>query len=350
MEAKLRKVYLSILNFGTAYFIIVLVIFQKESWHWELGITSIINYNLWLIIFLLSFAIFREAKYNRYIFLNISLLALIYALSFFHTLIGDKYLFGNDFLIYYILPYRKFLISLFTCITTVYITIDYLFYNEKVIHKYLWTLSIVVPFCFYFYYVFLVDPKYVFTHYDALIFSNIETNILALFFIFLYGFVVYLKEKPISRYVDAIVVLFFFFIMYDGFDSGLMYFKVNNPLPDASQLLLTVILVFFILLFNIILKNIYSEFGQFYDRFLFKETNLDLKIIKKQGRFSKLFALFQNYLRIFPNRFSFIIITLVGFGMFIMFVPISYGKRIILFLAVSVIIFLCYYYILTKKK
>lgn len=346
----MRKVYFSILNFGTAYFTIVFAIFMNKSWHWELGFTSLINYNLWLIIFLFAFAIYRAAQYNRYIFLNISLLALMYALSFFHTLIGDKYLFGNDFLIYYILPYRKFLISLFTCISIVYITIDYLFYNEKVVTKYLWTLGIVVPFCFYFYYQFLVDPKYVFTNYDALIFRNLETNMLALFFIVLYGIFVYLKEKPISRYVDAIVVLFFFFIMYDGFDSGIIYFKINNPLPISSQLLLTVILVFFILLFHTILKNIYSDFGQFYDRFIFKETNVDLKIIKKQSRFSKLFIMFRDYLRIFPNRFSFFLISTVGLAMFIMFVPIGYGKRIILFLLLALILFLIYYYILSKKK
>ena len=349
MEAKLRKVYFSILNFGTAYFVIVFVIFLNKSWHWELGITSIINYNLWFLVFLISFSIYREAKYNKYIFLNISLLALIYALSFFHTLIGDKYLFGNEFLIYYILPYRKFLISLLTCISVVYITIDYLFYNEKIVYKYLWTLAIVGPFCFYFYYDFLVDPKYIFSHYDALFFHNIETNILAFFFIVLYALLIILKEKPISRYVDAIVVLMFFFVLYDGFDSIYMY-KINKPLPAVSQLLLTIILAFFILLFHIILKNIYSDFGQFYDRFLFKETNLDLKVIKKQGRFSRLFIMFQDYLRIFPNRLSFFVITSVGLVMFILFVPICYGKRILLFLALALILFLIYYYFLSKKK
>ena len=334
------------------YFVVTSILVAFTKWHWPLTLNSIINYNLYFLIFLLSFTIYKNSQYNRYIFLNISIWAIIYALSFFHIFVGDNYLFGDNYWEYRIFQYRKFLISTITCITVVYLSIDYLFYTEQIIKKYFKTLLIVLPVNFGFYYNYLIDKNYIFVenHFNELFRCAIETKFLALFFIGLYGYLFYKKEKPIGHFINSIVAIFFIFIVYDIVDGVITYYHINVPLPKISYLILTFILIYLIILLMRKLRYTNSNFGEFYERFIFSDIKIDLKVKKKKYYYFLLIEKIQNYLSIFPNKFFSILLMIISIVLFIIFFPTGYGKQIVISLGVTALILIIYINALLNKQ
>jgi len=334
------------------YLVVTTFLLQFDQIHWAIDTISVFNYNLYFLIFLVSFSIFRNLKHNKFVFLNISFWALIYSLSILNIFLGNEYLFGNDYLIYSIFQYRKFLISLVTCLTVAYLTIEYLYYKDKTYLKYLKVLAIVLPVNIAFYYNFLFYPRYIFkdpNHFTELYRCMLETNFLSLFLLGLYGFLLYRKEKPIIHHINLMVAALFFFIVYDAVDSYVLYF-LNTELPILSNIILTVLLLIFLVFLLKNLKHTFSEFGEFYDRLTFSEINLNLKITKKKKSYSNLIIRFQQYLSIFSNRFFFIALMIISCTLFILFFPKGYGKRVIFAFMITGGIFIVYLNALFNKQ
>jgi len=127
IKAKVGNQLLIILNIWMAYVVLskLVLIFP----HWEISFIRLINYDLFFLVFLLSITVFLKEENNRYVYLNIAIFAAAYLLGFLTIFLGENYSLGNDYLQYYVGTYRKILIAIVTCITVIYISIDYLYHG-----------------------------------------------------------------------------------------------------------------------------------------------------------------------------------------------------------------------------
>jgi hypothetical protein len=158
----------------------------------------------------------------------------------------------------------------------------------------------------------------------------------------------YKKERPIGEYINSLVSVLFFFIVYDIIDGFSEYFNVE--LPKISQFILSIILISINILLIRKLRQCHSEFGKFYERFIFDDLKLDLKIIKKESSITKFIRRFRKYFSNFPNRFFFILLMMISSILFIYFFPEGYEKRILMTLAISASLYIVYLNFLYNRK
>lgn len=350
MKKQFNKVIFIIINYLFAYIFITTFFIQIDKWHWEIDKYLIVNCSLYFLAFLLSFVIFKKSKYNSYIFLNLGLFAFVYAFGLFHIFVGDDYLFGNNLLMYQIYPFRKFILSFFICLTLVYALIEYHNYSDKVSTKYIKSLFIVLPINVAFYFDFLKDSRYVcdLDHLHELILCTIETNFIAIFCIGLYGYLLYNKDRPIGEYINSIIAILTFYVIYDTIDGFSEYYKI--PISNISSYILTIILIFLNYFLLRKLKDVYSDFGTFYEEIKHSDKNLNIKILKKQTIITKIIKKIRNYFEKFPNRFFFILLMMISIVLFLYFFPTGYAKRIFIAFLLSLSLFILYLCILYKKR
>ena len=117
--------------------------------HWKISIIELINIDLFFLMAMLAFLIYLKGQYNKYIFLNLAIFAGFYGFGFILIFVGEDYSIGNNILQYFLWTYRKILISIITCITIIYIPIDYLYHNKKAIAKYFLSFLICLPISLY---------------------------------------------------------------------------------------------------------------------------------------------------------------------------------------------------------
>ncbi|MBN2013218.1 hypothetical protein JW960_28065 [candidate division KSB1 bacterium] len=349
MTRQLNKILCWIINTWFAFTVLVLFLILVPSWHWRVHNYIVVNYSLYFLIFLISFHIYRQAKRNRYIFLNFTLLSLVYSLGFIHLFVGNEYLIGSDYLMYRLFPYRKFLLSLLMGTMIVFVIIDYLFHHERTVVKYIKTFIIILPIHAALYFRFLVNANYVLIqgHYRELQLCVIESHLLAFFFIGLYGFQYYKNERPIGELINPMMGIFFFLVVYDIVDGITELYGVLSP---KSQYILTIILILIAVLLFRKLRSVTSEYGRFYDDLLFNEAKLRIKVKKKQSTLRSILNKWGLYFNIVPNRIFFIILMLISSTLFIFFFPEGYGKRILGTFIASAAILIAYLRFVMKKK
>ncbi len=318
--------------------------------HWKISFSALINYDLYFLIVLFAIAVFLKDRYNRYIYLNLAIFAFIYVLGFLIIFLGEDYSFGNNLLQYYSWTYRKILISIVTCITIIYIPIDYLYYERKTIYKYLLTLLISLPISFIYYRNFFLSYKYLFLgeNYYRVFSGFLGMNFLALFFIGLYGYLLFRREKPISGHVNLIVFSFLSFLSIDSIDN---YFNfLRKPLPTLSEIFLIGNLFLFV---SILVHNLFyldTEFGRFYEDFRFSKIKLNINLLKRKTIIEKYMDLIQEYFKHLPNRVLFPLLMLISLSFFFYFYPYGYSKLSFIILIILMIAIIGYLNMLIKKR
>lgn len=348
IKAKVGNQLLTVMNIWMAYILLskLVLIFP----HWEISFIRLLNYDLFFLVFLLSIAVFVKEENNRFVYLNLAVFAAMYLLGFLIIFLGDNYAIGNDYFQYYFWTYRKILISVITCITVIYILIDYLYHEKKISIKYLATLLITLPISFIYFRNFLLSYRYVFIDNNFMkIFSNIlGMNFLALFFILLYGYILVKRFKPISGHVNLIVFSFMVFLAIDSFDN---YYNLSNKvLPGSSQVFLgmNLVLILLILLDNFIYLS--SDFGQFYEKYRFAKINLNMKLIPRKTFIEKYITYFHEYFRSLPHKYMLIVFMATSLGIFIYYYPYDYFKWTFIILIFLVIGNLVYLNILIRRR
>ena len=80
------KQFLTIFNIWMTYFVIskIALVFP----HWKISSIALFNYDLYFLIFLFALWIYLKKTYNRYIYLNIAILSILYVLGFLALFIG----------------------------------------------------------------------------------------------------------------------------------------------------------------------------------------------------------------------------------------------------------------------
>ncbi len=205
--------FLILFNIWMAF--VVLSILALKFPHWPISILQIVNYELFLLIFIFSITLYLISYYNRYVFLNLAVFSFLYLSGFFIVFTGSNYSIGSDHLLWNLWAYRKIAISLFTCVTIIFVIMEYVYYKIPVIFKYLISFLISIPFWFVYFDKFLINKNYVFQNTENFfqIFLGISNiNMIAIFFILIYGYHCFNREKPISRYVNSLMLSLLFFL------------------------------------------------------------------------------------------------------------------------------------------
>lgn len=318
--------------------------------HWKISSIALLNYDLFFLIILLAIAVFFKERNNKYIFLNLAIFAFVYVSGSLTIFLGKNYALGNDFLQYYFWAYRKILISIITCITIIYIPIDYLYNEKKTISKYLLALFIILPISFIYYRNFLLIPQYLFKgeNYYEIYSGLLGMNFLAIFFILLYGYLLFYRNKPVSGHVNLIVFSFLLFFSIDTLDNFLIYSRLS--LPNFSQLTLffNLILFIFILIHNIYYLN--TEYGKFYEDLRFSRIKLNIKLMKKTTIIEKYIFRLQAYFSYLPNRLFFILLMVISISFFLYFYPFGYVKLNFTILIILMLILFFYLNILIRRR
>lgn len=319
--------------------------------HWKISSIALFNYDLFFLIVLFAVAVFLKERNNKYIFLNLAIFAFAYISGFFTIFLGNNYTLGNEYLQYYFWGYRKILISIITCMTIIYIPIDYLYNEKKTISKYSLTLLITLPISFLYYRNFFLSYKYLFIgdNYYKLFFGQLGMNFLAIFFIMLYGYLLFYRNKPISGHVNLIVVCYLLFLSVDSLDNFLVYSRF--PLPIFSQLSLCVNLILFLLILSYCLYYLNTEFGQFYEDVRFSKRNLNIKLMKKTTMIEKYIFGLQTYFSYLPNRIFFILFMVISIAFFFYFYPYGYAKlNFMILIGLMIILFMYLKSLINRRK
>ncbi len=342
------KQFFLILKIWLGYFLLSKLVLIYP--HWKISSIALFNYDLFSLIVLFSVAVFLIEHNNKYIFFNLAIFAFIYLSGFFTIFLGKNYAIGNDHLQYYCWGYRKILISIITCMTIIYIPIDYLYNEKKTISKYLLTLLITLPISFLYYRKFFLSCKYLLIddNYYKLFSGHMGMNFLAIFFIVLYGYLLFYRDKPISGHVNLIVFGYLLFLSIDTLDNFLIYSRFS--LPILNQLSLCVNLILFILILVHYLYYLNTDFGQFYEDIRFSKRNLNIKLMKKMTMTEKYISWLQDYFSYLPNRLIFILLMVITISFFIYFYPYGYAKLNFIILIILMIILFIYLNILINKR
>jgi hypothetical protein len=134
--------------------------------HVEVTPASFLSYSLQLLLLILSVYLVKNesVKKTRFVFLNF---AAFFSMSlFFHIynfvgtiLFPDQQMAQHYFFQYVFLGLYYFLLAFAIC----YLTIDLLFRDFKIVHKYFLTFLIVGGFFGYYYYPYFTNPRYLYT-------------------------------------------------------------------------------------------------------------------------------------------------------------------------------------------
>lgn len=335
-----------LLLFNIWMFFLVLSIVALQLPHWNIlePILTFANYQLFFLFFLLSLTLFLRSEFNRFTFLNLAIFAFLYFSGFAVIFSGNNYTFGSDHLQWYLWTYRKIAISLISSITILYIIVDYVYYQLKVIFKYAIVLLITVPIWFMYFSRFILNKKYLFENKENYrqIFTGISgLNAIIIFFILLYAYHCFNKENPISRYINYLVTFLLFFLAIDIVDNMFNYFSIT--LPVSHQLLLMANLIFI----NVILSaNVYyvgHPFANFYESIIFSRRTSTMKLLRRRSITEKYVNVFQNYFKNKINRVMFLLLMIVSLSFFVYIYPYGYEKitfLIIVFLIISIGLYL----------
>lgn len=316
---------------------VVLSILALRFPHWQLTILAIINNELFILLFILSFTLFVRSEYNRFIFLNLTIFSILYIFGFFIVFTGSEYTIGNDHFQYYLWMYRKIAISLMTSIMVTFIIFEYIYFKMKVLYKYALALLITVPVWLAFFHNFLFNKKFIFESYEnylSIYLAICSVNAIIIFYILIYAYHCINKENPISKYINPLMLNLFVFVAIDTVDHYFFYRDIELSWEHQFFLMMSLISINGILGANI--YYVYSEFGKFYENFLFSKIKLNMKLKKKKSVTEKYINLVNSYFKDKLNRILFVILMAVSLAFFILIYPFGYQKITFLLLVVLI--------------
>src|SRR4030042_3421224 len=218
------KLLFRLFNIWLAF--VMLLFISSNFPHWEnVQFHTWMNVAFYFLMFLLSIAIVFKDKNNKDIFLNLTLFLLANSLTFFNFFIGDKYLLGNDYMLYRFYVFKVLTFCFFFNFFIIYTVVKYWLSFKKVWQSYLFTFLIFLPFFIYIFYPYLKDVNHVFSlglHYRADLYRKMFfIHIFSFIFIIKYFYVWYRKDAILGEYINLLMTSFSIFLVFEiiGFVS-----------------------------------------------------------------------------------------------------------------------------------
>ena len=262
----------------------VLLLFSSYLPHWpNVKFLSWVNVSIYFLLFLLASSILLRERHNKDIYLNLSFCFLGYSLSFLNIFIGEDFLIGNNYTLYYVFVFRKIILGFLFNFVIVYIVLKYLLMNQKTWILYLITLIISLTFCVFTFLPYISNPDIIFTFGNGLFadFSKraLRINGLSILFLVIYVFSVYKTDRLLSKYLNQLMAFFGILVVADFVDN---LSQVHNfRIFTISLYILTPYLIFILTTLLFVLFFLCSEYGQFYEALINKEINIGKVKIKR---------------------------------------------------------------------
>lgn len=307
MFTKNFNIHFRIINFWFTFVLFLIIISNLP--HQEVPFFSWFNCSIYFLIFLQSLYLFKQEKHNKYVYLNIGLFALFHSLSFTNIFIGEHFLIEDNYLRYFLFEYKFILLSFFPALCVVYMTIKYLFKNIENYKLYLLSFAVILPVFLWHYYPFLLDKEYILDIDDAVLYRSVMLfDFLPLFFLVLYGILLYRYDWSLGEHVNTLMVCFFIITIMDITNlCGNIY---DITIFGYTQYVLLVNLSFFLITMFRLLNYAYSEFGQFYNDIVNAGNTYGVPIIRKRSVTASLIEFAKAYFHQRRNTIGFIMVLL----------------------------------------
>lgn len=329
-------IHFRIINFWFTFVLFLIIISNLP--HQEVPFFSWFNCSMYFLIFLQSVYLFKQDTPNRFIFLNIGLFALFHSLSFVDMFIGEGFLMGDDYLSYFFFEYRTILLSFLPALCVIYITIKYLFNELESYKVYLLSLAIILPVLLWHYHPFLLDKEYVLEVETSVFFQSVLLfDLLPLFFLVLYGIMLYKYDWSLGEHINTLMVCFFIITIMDITNQ---YGYINEITAfQYTQYVLLVNLSFFLVTMFRLVNHAYSDFGQFYDALMNTGNKYGVPIRRKRSTSAVLLDFSKAYFHQRRNSVGFtMLISALGINYFssnvfikINMAVLSFGLLVLLF-------------------
>lgn len=319
--------------------------------HWNISKIALFNYDLFFLMLLLAARIFLKKHDNRYVYLNLAVFATVYVAGFLGIFLGKDYAIGNDFFQYYYYVYRKIAIGIITCITIIFIVIEFLFHELKLQRRYAAAIFLTLPFSYFNFRNFFLDSNYLFraqNNYIEVFSGLLAMNFLALFFILLYGYLKIRLERPIIGHVNVIVFGFLLFLSIDSIDN--FHNLIQRAVPPLSQIFLVLNLLYFIavLAHNYLYLN--TEFGRFMLDILFGRRKVSVRLLHRRSYIERYFLIIQEFFKNFPYQIFFKMFMAISILLFLKYYPYGYFKMSFAVLILLTMAMIVYLNALIKKR
>lgn len=283
MLKKNLVIHFRVINVWLGFILFLIVISNLP--HEAAPMLSWVNCSIYFLLFLQAFYLVRNHHHNRDIFFNIAIFALFHSLSFAIPFFGQNQLLGSDYLAFYFFAYLDLIQSFAFIFCVVYLCIKYLFKDEHLYVTYGLTLAVVIPVFLWQYFPFLFNKTELLelVSQDAMGIERrmLYTNFLPLFFIVLYGVILYRYDRSLGAHINNIVVCFFIMLIMDMTNLAGYVFRIA-AFPFTQYVLLMTLSFFIVTMFRL-LNYARSEFAQFYETLVRGENYLGVPIKRKQS-------------------------------------------------------------------
>ncbi len=274
------KIHIRIINFWLSFILLLIIISNLP--HEPVPILTWLNCSIYFFLFIQCLFLIKQDKYNKLVFLNISLFALFHSLSFVCLFIGDDNFIGNDYHAWFFYEYINIIQTFVFVFCIVYICIKYLFKSLNALQIYGISLGIILPIFLWHFYPFLMDKEYILEIDEAFFYKSILlADFLPLLFLMLYGIILYKYDRSIGEHINTIVVCFFIMIILDI--TGLIGNIYDITIFSLTQYILLITLSLFLVTAIRLLNYVYSQFGQFYNSIVISGNNSGVPIKRKKN-------------------------------------------------------------------
>ena len=248
-------------------FIIVSTVFAKLP-HFPTCFLSWLNSSLYFLLGILSLFISLKDRYLKEIFISFSVAFFFVSFSFFTLFVGDKYLLGNNFWLYYLFAYRKIAMASLFSFSILCLVFRYalpIWSRLKLcLLSALLTLSLVI----YHFWPFLLNQKAIFTMGISGVYTRIlPVHLLPFLSLFVYGYVLFSYDRPNGAFLNPFAMGLFISSSLDIIDV-LARIKFLN-IYGIDQYFLTACLLAMVVTLALRLAALYSEEYLLKERFIF---------------------------------------------------------------------------------
>jgi|GEM_PF-1210642 len=292
MLVKNANIHFKIVNFWLSFVLFLLVISNLP--HQPAPFFSWFNVSIYFFIFLQALALFRHEAHNRLIYLNIAIFSLCHSLSFANIFVGETYLVQDDYLRYFLFEYKHIVLSGVTALCIVYICLKYFLHEFRKNGVYLLSVAVVLLILCWQYYPFLLDKEYILEVEDAFLYrSAMLFDLLPLFFLVLYGLLLYRYDWSLGEHINTLMISFFIMTVMDLTNYFGNIYQIT--IFQYTQYVLMVNLTFLAITMTRLLNLSYSKYGELYHSILSAGDMLGVPIKRKRTSGDILFDFAKAY-------------------------------------------------------
>ena len=285
------------------FFVVILYILSNLP-RWPLPILPWINVALYFLLFLLMVAIIKRDRYNRDIFIFLSIPFFLYSISIIKIIVGPSFLINNGYVSYLL----DFLFSFCGTITfefaIIYIVIKYLLPEKKAWIRYLITASVFLPVTFLNFAPYILNHMHIFSFGDdGLYYADMAARLLrnhglTFAYMVVYAGFLYRTDRILGIYINLLMASLFVFLSLEMVQFT--FFDRQLHLEIFSGIILTLNLI---VMAGILAKKYLftcSEYGRFYETLI--ENKFRMGKVKIQAYKSESNAILFKALKLYLSQ------------------------------------------------